>query len=58
MSKKRVVYSGKAYNCTFLAKKNRPIAKKIKGVVIAKKVILSRIERKASSRDLSFLGWC
>jgi len=36
MSKKRMVYNGKVYNCTFLTKKNRPIAKKNKKVVIAK----------------------
>ena len=36
MSNKRVVYGGKAYNCTF-NKKNRPIAKKNKKIVIAKK---------------------
>ena len=57
MSKKKVVYSGKAYNCTFLTKKNRPIAKKNKRVVITKKIILSRIRRKSSNRGLSFLGW-
>ena len=36
MSKKRVVYTGKEYNCTFF-QKNRAIAKKKKRVVIAKK---------------------
>ena len=54
MSKKKVVYSGKVYNCTFLTKKNRPIAKKNKRVVIAKEIILSRIRRKSPNRDLSF----